>query len=283
MQGKPGLGIVRLSAGVLAASVCGFASPREIAVDVGHLPAEPGALSARGVPELEFNRALAVKVAEALRAAGFAVRLIGARGEFATLQARTRAARGADLFISIHHDSVRERLLEAWNVAGAPRRFSDRFAGYSLFVSRANPQFETSLACASAIGAALRMAGFSPSRYHADPTLGEGRAFADEANGVHYFDNLAVARSASMPALLIEAGVIVNRAEETRLAQPATRQRIARAIAQGAAQCLNRGPAARAERRSERGGAALQIRGRLQLRLESMASRTECKSQGRQS
>ncbi len=41
----------------------------------------------------------------------------------------------------------------------------------------------------------MRASGLTPSRYHADPVLGENRPFADEANGVHYFDNLAVARS----------------------------------------------------------------------------------------
>jgi N-acetylmuramoyl-L-alanine amidase len=40
-----------------------------------------------------------------------------------------------------------------------------------------------------------RGAGFTPSRYHADPMVGENRAFADEANGVHYFDNRAVLKT----------------------------------------------------------------------------------------
>ena len=42
---------------------------------------------------------------------------------------------------------------------------------------------------------------------------------------------------ATMPALLMEAGVIVNRDEEMALAQTATRQRIAAAVASGVAAC----------------------------------------------
>jgi N-acetylmuramoyl-L-alanine amidase len=42
-----------------------------------------------------------------------------------------------------------------------------------------------------------------------------------------------------MPALLVEAGVLVNRQEEARLAEPQVRARIAGAIAQGVEQCLN--------------------------------------------
>ena len=69
---------------------------------------------------------------------------------------------------------------------------------------------------------------------------GAPRPFADEANGVHYYDHLAVARTATMPALLVEAGVIVNREEERRMRDPQVRTRIAAAVAEGARECLNK-------------------------------------------
>jgi len=199
-------------------------------VDVGHYAAEPGVISASGVPEFEFNRALAFEIKKELEQSQIKVRLIGERGDYAVLHHRTRDARGAELFVSIHHDSVQERLLPE----------ADRFAGYSLFISRFNPQLEKSLACASAIGAQLRGAGFTASRYHADPVDGESRPFADEANGVHYYDNLAVGRSAAMASVLVEAGVIVNREEERRMRDPAVRARIAAAVAGGVRECLTR-------------------------------------------
>ncbi|OGA68613.1 MAG: hypothetical protein A3G83_07025 [Betaproteobacteria bacterium RIFCSPLOWO2_12_FULL_68_20] len=199
-----------------------------VALDVGHHAAAPGAIGASGTPEFEYNLALAGEVRRALEPHGLRTYMIGERGDYAVLHDRTRDAQGADLFLSIHHDSVREELLPS---AGS-------FSGFSLFVSRLNPRLEKSLACASAIGERLRAAGFSPSRYHADPALGSGRAFADEANGVHYYDNLAVARTATMPSVLVEAGVIVNREEELRLRDPLVRGRIARAIAGGVASCL---------------------------------------------
>jgi N-acetylmuramoyl-L-alanine amidase len=156
------------------------------------------------------------------------VRMIGERGNIVFLNHRTRAASGADLFLSIHHDSAREHL----------HTHREQFHGFSLFISRHNPQLEKSLACASAIGAELRAAGMMPSRYHADPVIGENRPFADEANGVHYYDNLAVGKTAKMPAVLIEAGVIINRDDEARMNDPAVRSRIAQAISNGAARCL---------------------------------------------
>jgi N-acetylmuramoyl-L-alanine amidase len=214
---------------ILCCAPLGCASAAEVAVDVGHYLDKPGVISATGVPEFEYNKALAFRVREALEAAGLRVRMVGERGDYADLAARPRAAIGADLFVSIHHDSVQERYLP---VAG-------RFAGFSLFVSRLNPKVKESLACASGIGAAMRRAGFTPSRYHADPVLGEHRPFADEANGVHYFDNLAVAKTAALPALLFEAGVIVNPEEEARVSRSEVRAAMAGAIAQGVAQCLN--------------------------------------------
>jgi N-acetylmuramoyl-L-alanine amidase len=57
---------------------------------------------------------------------------------------------------------------------------------------------------------------------------------------VHYYENLAVARTATMPSVLIEAGVIVNREEERRMRDPGVRARIGAAVAAGAEACLAR-------------------------------------------
>jgi N-acetylmuramoyl-L-alanine amidase len=178
-----------------------------------------------GRSELEYNRALAADVGAALEKEGLAVRRIP---QYESFGARTRAASGAVLFLSIHHDSVRERFI------GEPQLFS----GFSLYVSRHNPEAAKSERCASAIGAELRAAGLLPSRYHADAWFGENRPFADEANGVHYFDNLAVARSATMASVLVEAGVIANAADERRVTAPEMRGKIAAAVARGVAACL---------------------------------------------
>lgn len=209
-----------------------------IAVDVGHYLAKPGVISAYGVTEFEYNLQLSREVAEALQRTGHRVLLIGADGLAENLGSRGPQAAGMDLFISVHHDSVQPRFLSDWEVDGEQLLFSDRIAGFSLFVSRLNSHTEASLKCASAIGAAMRAAGFTPSRYHADPIVGENRPFADEANGVHYFDNLAVLKTASIPALLFEAGVIANRDEELRMRDPAVRRRIADSIVAGAGACL---------------------------------------------
>lgn len=216
------------------------ASARTIALDVGHFPARPGATSARGVPEFRFNRALALVVQQVFKQRAWRPVLIGAEGEGHDLRARPHMAlkAGATFFLSLHHDSVQPQYLDTWDVGGKTRAYSDRFRGFSLFVSRTNPHFKTSLACASALGAALRQAGLTPSKYHAEPIAGENRPFADEANGVHYYDDLVVLKTATIPAVLLEAGVIVHRQDELWLQQASTQTTIATALADGLAQCL---------------------------------------------
>ena len=241
--------LTRLTAAALIAwfLVPTFAAASEgpiVALDAGHSLKRPGATSARGVPEFAFNQALATPVANALRAHGFALRLIGVDGNMNDLRGRTSRAQGAAFFLSIHHDSVQPQYLDNWMVDGVKRPYSDRFSGFSLFVSRANPDPEQSLACAVAIGARLRQTGFRPSLHHAEPIPGENRPLADRENGVYFFDDLVVLKTAAMPAVLIEAGIIVNRRDELRLQENETRHAIAQAIAKGLAACLQSAPSA---------------------------------------
>src|SRR5437667_249400 len=135
-----------------------------VAVDVGHYYGEPGVISASGRAEFEYNLELASQLKGLLNEAGLKVRMIGERGDYAILHYRTRDAAGANLFLSVHHDSVRLSQLP----------HAHRFAGFSLFVSRRNPQADKSLACASAIGARLRRAPRGTSRPGAGPARPAG-------------------------------------------------------------------------------------------------------------
>lgn len=227
-----------VSAALLQVSVTAVAAV-PVAIDVGHYLERPGAISAHGVTEFEYNHALAAVVAARLAGDGVPVRLIGHRGDMADLWARPREAEaaGAGFFLSIHHDSVKEEYLQPWTWNGRALRYAEGFAGFSLFVSRLNPRLDESLACASAIGAALRRAGLPVATHHGVSSAGVERPWADEANGVYYYDNLVVLKGATIPAVLLEAGVIVNRDEERALAGAERRALTAAAVAQGLARC----------------------------------------------
>jgi N-acetylmuramoyl-L-alanine amidase len=174
-----------------------------------------------------------------LHAAGFERSfLIGESGAPLALPERPAAAArgGAELLISVHHDSVQERYLEPWTFAGRARDHSTHARGFSLFVSAENRFFEASRALAVALGAALRAAGLRPSTHHGEPIAGENRPLLDAAHGVYRFDGLAVLRAAAMPAVLLEAGVIKHREEELVVASEAFRADVAAAIVSAARQ-----------------------------------------------
>ena len=234
-------GYRRILAPILCAASlpCVTARAPLVAIDIGHSKSNPGVMSARGKPEFEFNRDLAEAIAQELASRHVRSMSIGADGTMEELPKRTAQAAmgGATFFLSVHHDSAQERYLETWDWNGAGQRFTDRFSGFSLFVSRKNPRIEESLACAHAIGTALKAAGLAFSTHHAEGIAGEYREWADRNAGVYYFDNLAVLKTARTAAVLLEAGVIVNRADERTLQEPAMRRVIAGAVVRGLAEC----------------------------------------------
>ncbi len=207
-----------------------------VAVDIGHTLQAPGAISARGRSELEFNHELARHLTHALHRLGMRTILVNHDGLIESLEARPASVPDADFFISIHHDSVNEFELEDWWWNGQPQTYSDRWQGHSMFVSRRNPHVTQSLLCGSTIGARLQRMGFVPTDKNA-----RRRDYADRLHAVHYFDNLIVLHRAIQPALLFEAGVIKHRDEELLLRAPARQARMADAIATGIAACLSAG------------------------------------------
>lgn len=215
---------------LLALGCAGPAHAAHILVDAGHGPERPGATGASGRTEHLYNRDLAAALVRALAALGHRTTRIEGMGADIPPARRAQGAPDADLLVSIHHDSVQAGFLAAGR--------QSEFAGYSIFVSMLNPHPARSLACARHIGARMQAAGEQPSAYHAEPIEGENRPFIDRRLGIHRYDGLAVLRAAPMPAVLVEAGVIINPAEETRLGKPETITRLARAIAQGVHACL---------------------------------------------
>ena len=206
-----------------------------IAIDIGHSTAHPGATSARGVAEVAFNWRLALELEAYLAAQGFtAVRVINRAGDLDGAEglwrrAATANAWPAELFLSIHHDSVQAGLLEPWTFKDRALRRYDGAAGFSVIYSEMNPQAAGGRAFAEALGAALIAEGLPPSPYHARDIDGERRRLVSPDLGVYDIEFLVV-RETAMPAVLLEAGFIVNSAEEARLDDPAYRARIIRAV-----------------------------------------------------
>jgi N-acetylmuramoyl-L-alanine amidase len=95
-------------------SVAAASNGRDIvvAVDAGHGGQDPGAIGRGGTYEKHVTLAIARKLAQAIdREDGMRAVLIRDGDTFVSLRNRIRKARehGADMFVSIHADSVRDR------------------------------------------------------------------------------------------------------------------------------------------------------------------------------
>lgn len=204
----------------------------KVALDIGHTPGAPGAISARGRGEYQFNKGIVDKLDPALRRIGADVTVINPQG--AEIGLGTRALKANSLrshvFLSIHHDSVNKIYKERWEVDGRKQEFSDKFKGFSVFFSSKNPMASESRELAAMLGRAMLRAGFEPTAHHADPIPGENRDLLDRSIGLYDFPDLVVLKATQMPAALLECGVIVHRAEELILQEPATHDRIIRAV-----------------------------------------------------
>ena len=207
-----------------------------VVVDVGHTLDVPGALSARGVPEYAFNLQLAQQIKETLVGAGFdkTVLLITDKPPPAGLFERAIIANRlpADLFISIHHDSVPDNLMQTWQYEGQDQQYNDDYPGYALFISNDNADRAGSLQFGNFLGKALQARGLQFTPHYTLALMGHRRRqLLDADAGVYRYDQLVVLRYTRMPALLLEAGSIVNRQEELELATPERRTLTSAAVA----------------------------------------------------
>lgn len=238
----------RPSAEIAPAKIPGtLARKRIVAIDVGHTRVSPGAISATGLPEYEFNLRIAHQVRSALTKSRDIEPFVIASEKAMSLVARTKIAadRRADIFVSIHHDSAQDKYLKEWEPepGGKKQSYTDKFSGYGVFMSRKNPHPEESLAIAKKIGRAMAASGFHFASHHAEKVRGEGRPIIDDEAGIYAFDDLVVLKTATMPAVLVECGVILNREEEQSLLTPERQAAIATAIVDGIEEYFAQAPA----------------------------------------
>jgi N-acetylmuramoyl-L-alanine amidase len=223
-----------IASGESKTSKCNRANFRVI-LDVGHSVEEPGAISARGVAEYDFNLRLTKRIERKLVEAGFSKTLSLVTGGPAIPGLVQRVATAnkskAKLFLSIHHDSVPDMLLENWEYEGKQYHFSDRFKGHSIFVSYENGKRNASMLFGKLLGKQLKVRGLKYTPHYTDAIMrNRRRALLDADVGVYRFDKLYVLRAIQMPAVLLEAGLIINRDEELLLNTEERQSLIAAAV-----------------------------------------------------
>ena len=206
-----------------------------VVLDVGHTAESPGAMSARGVGEYEFNLRLAKRIDEDLVKAGFSktVLMVTDGPGKRSLYARVARAKklSPDLLLSIHHDSVPEQFKQEWVFEGRLEDFSYLYKGHSIFVSDLNAERKESLAFASMLGNQLAARGLKYTPHYTENFMGRYRhTLLDAEAGVYRYDTLFVLKKPRVPAVLLEAGSIVNRDEELELGKPERQELIGAAV-----------------------------------------------------
>lgn len=210
-----------------------------IVIDPGHGGVDPGAMSRSGVWEKHIVLAFARELRQSLLATGkFRVRLTRDRDVFIRLRDRIAIARraGADLFISVHADSIGNSRVRGTSVYTLSERASDKEAGAlarkenkSDLIAGVDLDDQSNDVVNILIDLAQR------------ETMNESAVFArklvDELGktrkllrNTHRFAGFAVLKAPDIPSVLVELGYLSNRSDEKMLRNPRQRKRMAAAM-----------------------------------------------------
>ncbi len=214
-----------------------------IAIDAGHGGQDPGALGRGGTREKDVTLAIARKLAAGIDAEeGMRAVLIRDGDYFITLRGRSRKARelGADMFISVHADSVQNRGVSGSSVyvlslRGATDEASrwlaerenaaDLMGGVSLD--------DKSDVLASVLLDVTQKEAVSNSVEAADSVLAALRRVGSVHGPRVKHAGFIVLKSPDIPSMLVETAFISNATDERRLRDATHQQRIAQAIHSG--------------------------------------------------
>ena len=213
-----------------------------IAVDAGHGGVDPGALGHGGTREKDVTLAIARDlVARINTEPGMRAVLTRDRDEFLELRDRIQRAHAAhaDMFVSIHADSIRDRSISGASV-------------YILSVHGASSEAARELAegqnAVDLMGGVLADAGAEAKPVVLDlaqqESIGLSATAAERVvsalervgevrKGQVQRAGFAVLKSPGIPSMLIETAYISNPAEERRLRSPDQQSRLADAICGG--------------------------------------------------
>jgi N-acetylmuramoyl-L-alanine amidase len=214
-----------------------------IVIDAGHGGDDPGSLGVNGSKEKNVTLAVAQELARQLEASGrYRVHLTRSTDRFIKLQDRVAIGRkqGADLFISLHADSIDKPGVSGASIYTLSNKASD--AQTAKLAARENQadliagvdlSHEDKEVANILIDLAMR------------DTMNQSKFFANtvvkraQGNGIqmlekpHRFAGFAVLKAPDVPSVLIEMGFMSNRNEVAQLTSSPYRQKIARTIVSG--------------------------------------------------
>lgn len=214
-----------------------------IVIDAGHGGVDPGAIGANGIFEKHITLALAKELQKQLTEGGaYRVTLTRDNDVYLKLHERVNFARkrDADLFVSIHADTIDKSHVNGMSVytlsetasdkqtarLAARENRADKIAGVDI--SDEDKQVANIL-----IDLAMRDT-MNQSKFFANTIVDTASAKGlNMLENPHRYAGFAVLKAPDIPSILVEAGFLSNREEARLLTQKSHREKIARAIKYG--------------------------------------------------
>lgn len=219
-----------------------------IVLDPGHGGADPGAISATGRYEKNLTLLMAQETKRALEKTGrYRVLLTRDRDKALTLRDRINFAHRhqADLFISIHADSAKNKRAKGLSVYTISEVASDKEA--MLLAERENKadiilgiDLSNELPEVSNILIDLaKRDTMDKSSHYANILVNEMSRQVTLVKNAHRFAGFVVLKSANIPSVLLEIGYLSNAQEEALLRKEDYRAKLTRAIVHGVDRYFN--------------------------------------------
>lgn len=213
---------------------------RIIVIDPGHGGVDPGAIGVTGIYEKHITLAAARDLKEHLERTGrFKVYLTRDRDVFIRLRGRIEIARErkADLFISVHADTIRNRKIRGLSVYTLSEKASDKEAGEladrenkSDLIAGIDLSHESEEVTNILIDLAQRETMNQSARL-ASLLVDELKSRVKVLRNPHRFAGFAVLKAPDVPSVLIEMGFLSNRDDERALRSKSHRRKVAQSIA----------------------------------------------------
>lgn len=218
----------------------GIATKRKpvIVIDPGHGGVDPGSTSGR-VFEKYITLEVAKVIESHLKTLGrYKVSLTRRKDKFIRLRKRISIAkaRGANLFISLHADAVKNKRVRGFSVYTLSEKASDKEAAdlarkenKADIIAGVDLSAESPVVSDILIDLRQRNTMNESSKF-AVGLVGHIRKVTKTLSNAHRFAGFAVLKSPDIPSVLIEMGFLTNRADEKALLNPKYRANLARSI-----------------------------------------------------
>lgn len=209
-----------------------------IVIDAGHGGVDPGAIGYKGTYEKKITFFMAKELKEELdKNSKYKVYLTRNRDLFIPLRDRVKIARkyDADLFISIHADSAKNRKAKGLSVYTLSETASDKEAealaekeNKADIVAGLNFADHTKEVSDILLSLAQRETNNSSSEF-ANILSSEMSKIVKTVSNTHRFAGFAVLKAPDVPSVLLELGYLSNPDEEKLLRQEKYRKKLAKA------------------------------------------------------